>query len=389
MPLTQENHRRVDRKQLKVLQVLPALDNGGVERGTLEIAEALVGAGHRSVVLSAGGRLVGALESAGSRHVTWDIGRKHPGTLLQIRKLRAWLAEEKFDIIHVRSRMPAWITWLAWRKLPENIRSHTHLVSTMHGLHSVNRYSAIMTCGEKVIAVSDTCRLYILNNYPDTDPAKVITIFRGVDAAAFPANYSPAPDWQRSWAQTYPGLEDHFVVTLPGRLTRLKGHTDFLTLIADLKQRGIPVKGLIVGGEDPKRREYAREIRQLAQNLNLEDTIVFTGHRSDMKEIYAISDAVLSLSTKPESFGRTVLEALAIGTPVVGYAQGGVGEILTALYPEGACSPGDRAAITSQLERLYRGQTTPVQENTHFLLKDMCAKTLDLYQELCQHPSGS
>ena len=102
---------------MKVVQVLPGLQGGGVERGTLEVARALVAAGHESVVVSNGGRLVDELERDGSRHVAWDIGRKHPSTLLSIRRLRRWIARERPGILHARSRLPAWICWLAWRRM--------------------------------------------------------------------------------------------------------------------------------------------------------------------------------------------------------------------------------------------------------------------------------
>lgn len=370
-------------RPLKVLQVVPALDGGGVERGTLEVAKSLVAAGHDSQVLSAGGRMVKELETDGSRHITWNLGKKSPTTLLQVRKLRRWLAKEQFDILHVRSRMPAWIVWLAWRKLPPHIKARCHLVSTVHGLHSVNRYSAIMTCGERVIAVSRTCREYILSNYPDTPPEKIELIYRGVDAQAFPYGYRPEPAWLADWYRQNERLESAFIVTLPGRLTRLKGHAGFLRVVARLKQQGVPVLGLIVGGEDPKRKDYAAEIHNTVKEMGLTQDIFFTGHRRDMKDIYAASHAVLSLSTKPESFGRTVLEALAIGTPVIGYAQGGVSEILAELYPQGACQPNDEEAVFSGLMRLYEGALPLVKTNTVFLLEDMCKRTLALYQRLC------
>ncbi|MDX5299126.1 MAG: glycosyltransferase, partial [Gammaproteobacteria bacterium] len=242
---------------MKILQVLPALNSGGVERGTLEIAEAIVRAGHTSVVLSAGGRLVTELESAGSRHVSWDLGRKNPLLLLQVRKLRRWLLSERFDIIHLRSRLPAWMIWLAWRKLPEGQRPH--LVTTVHGLHSVSRYSAIMTCGERIIVVSETARRYVLDNYPKADPARIRLIYRGIDPAAFPRQYTPDVEWRADWYATFPSLKNRFVVTLPGRMTRLKGHLDFLRMLVLLREEIPGLRGLIVGGEDPKRRAYAQE----------------------------------------------------------------------------------------------------------------------------------
>ncbi|PID43994.1 MAG: glycosyl transferase [Proteobacteria bacterium] len=379
---------------MKVLQVLPGLENGGVERGTLEIASALVLDGHESWVISSGGKLVSQLEAGGSHHKEWDIGKKSPLTLLQVRKLRQWLQQQQFDIIHVRSRMPAWITWLAWRKLPDQIRQHSHLVSTMHGLHSVSKYSEIMTCGERVIAVSKTCQHYITRNYPATRQEKIRLIYRGVDDREFPYGYQADTNWQGQWYEHYPALRQAFVIALPGRLTRLKGHNEFLTLIAALKNmypknRCPPIKGLIVGGEDPKRKNYAREIYQRVAELGLKDDIIFTGHRPDMKEIYSVVDVVLSLSAKPESFGRTVLEALAIGTPVIGYDRGGVGEILCALYPSGRCEVNRPAQVQEKLQELYEGNHPEVRRNTLFLLSEMQNRTLALYQSLATRPAGS
>ncbi len=369
-------------RHLKVLQVLPSLENGGVERGTLEIASALVADGHESWVISSGGSLVALLEANGSRHRLWQIGKKSPLTLLQVRKLRTWLQQQQFDIIHVRSRMPAWITWLAWRKLPEKTKRHSHLVSTMHGLHSVSKYSEIMTCGERVIAVSNTCRAYIRQNYPATGQEKIQLIYRGVDSLAFPYGYQANIGWRHRWYQQYPILEQAFVVALPGRLTRLKGHNEFLTIIAGLKKNCRRIKGLIVGGEDPKRKRYARALYKRVAELGLKEYVIFTGHRSDMKEIYSVSNVVLSLSTKPESFGRTVLEALAIGTPVIGYDQGGVGEILQELYPFGRCEVNQPMQIQQKLQELYRGNALKVNPNTMFLLSAMQNQTLALYQSL-------
>lgn len=125
-------------------------------------------------------------------------------------------------------------------------------------------------------------------------------------------------------------------MTLPGRMTRLKGHEDFIELMKRLTESGLPVWGLVVGGEDRRRKAYAEEIKQCARQAGL-DNLIFTGHRSDLREIFAVSNVVLSLSTQPESFGRTVLEALSLGVPVVGYDHGGVGEILNSLFPEGGC----------------------------------------------------
>lgn len=376
-----------------MLQVLPSLDSGGVERGTLEIARALVARGHRSCVLSAGGRLVAQLEREGSRHFLHDIGRKSPFTLLRYRALRDLFAAERFDIVHVRSRLPAWVAFLAWRGMPSAQRPR--LVSTVHGLYSVSAYSGIMCRGERVIAVSDTVRDYIARHYakdaagghwPRIDMAKVVTIPRGVDPAEFPRGYQPSPAWRDAFAAQYPQLAGRFVVTLPGRITRLKGHHDFITIIGTLAAAGMDVAGLVVGGDDPRRAAYAREIRARVQAEGLSDRILFLGHRSDMRDIYAVSDCVMSLSAKPESFGRTVLEPLALGRPVVAYAHGGVAEILEALFPSGAAPNGDAKTAAARLAGVLQGtrdgSLPAVRPNDRFLLSVMQERTLALYEEL-------
>jgi glycosyltransferase involved in cell wall biosynthesis len=265
-------------RRLTVIQMLPSLESGGVERGTLEVAAALVAAGHRSVVISAGGRLVDALRAAGSEHITLPVDRKSLFSLLQVRPLRALLREQGADILHVRSRMPAWIAWLAWRGMPAADRPH--FVTTVHGLYSVNRYSAIMTRGERVIAVSDTARNYILDNYPDVDPQRIVTIHRGVDPAAFPYGYRPDTDWMNEWYASYPFLKGRKVLTLPGRLTRLKGHEDFIDLIAALAANGHDVHGLIVGHLDPGRARYIAGLRRRMEQAGVTGRITLTGQRA-------------------------------------------------------------------------------------------------------------
>ena len=375
----------VTMKPLKVLQLLPALDSGGVERGTLEIARALVATGHESVVLSKGGRLVEALQREGSRHITLELGRKSPLTFLHARRLRRLFEAERFDIVHARSRMPAWVAWLAWRGTP--LATRPRFVTTVHGMHSVSRYSAIMCAGERVIAVSDTVRDHIRSHYPPrrwphlTDD-HITVIPRGIDPAEFPRDYQPSSEWLARFHAEFPQLGQRKVLTLPGRLTRLKGHHDFITLVGKLVADGLDVLGLIVGGEDPKRPGYAREIRARVLAAGLTERIVFTGHRSDMREIYAISDCVLSLSSTPESFGRTVLEPLAMGRPVVGYAHGGVAEILAELFAHGAVAKGDIGAATLRADAVLKGKTPAVLPNTRFLLERMQSSTLSLYEAL-------
>ncbi len=365
-------------RKLTVVQILPALQSGGVERGTLEVGKYLVEHGHRSVVISAGGRMVEQLVREGSEHVSWDIGRKSLWTLRLIPRLRRFLIENQVDILHARSRMPAWICYLAWKGMDPKTRPR--FVTTVHGLYSVNAYSAVMTKGEKIIAVSEAARDYILRNYPDVPAERIVAIPRGVDPGEFPHGYRPPPTWLKTWQAENPGLSGRKILTLPGRITRLKGHHDFIDLIAQLRDRNLDVHGLIVGGEDPNRRAYAAEVRKAVHDRGLDSALTFTGARTDIREIFSISAIVLSLSNKPESFGRTVLEALSLGVPTVGYSHGGVSEILRTLYPAGAVEVGN---VTQLVETVARLLETPaaVRPGNPYTLENMLASTLALYEQ--------
>ncbi|NWG86904.1 MAG: glycosyltransferase family 4 protein [Hydrogenophilaceae bacterium] len=368
-------------RKLTVVQVLPALDAGGVERGTLEVGKHLVEQGHRSIVISAGVRLVEQLEREGSEHVQWDIGRKSLWTLHLVPRLRRFLRENRVDILHVRSRLPGWICYLAWKGMDPKTRPR--FVTTVHGPYSVNAYSAVMTRGERVIVISEMIRDYVLRNYPEVDPGKLRLIYRGVDPTAFPHGYQPAQAWLDSWYAQFPLTRGKKLITLPARITRWKGQEDFIELIAQLKTKHPDVHGLIVGEPHPRRRQFLEELKAKVHALGLDNNITFTGHRGDLREVMAISAIVLSLSREPEAFGRTTVEALRLGRPVVGYNHGGVGEQLAAILPGGAVPVGDLTTVETRInEWLHKSPEIPTTQP--FTLERMLDNTLNVYLELAQ-----
>ncbi len=367
------------KKSLTVCQLLPALHGGGVEQGTLEVAAALVHAGHRSLVISAGGRLLPALLDTGSQHVNWPIGRKSPFTLRLVSRLRRLLVSQGVDILHARSRLPAWITWLAWRSMDPATRPR--FVTTVHGLYSVNVYSAVMTRGERVVAVSGSAREYVLQHYPGVNPDRVVVIPRGVDVTDYQPNYRPDNAWLEAWRQQYPVLERRFVITVPGRVGRRKGVLQLVRIIADLRVRGIPAHGLVVGELPVASSALARELQSAIVTAGLVDCITLTGFRDDVREIMSVSSVVLSLSLQPEAFGRTVNEALALGIPVAGYAHGGVGEQLAQHFPAGRVQPGDVGAMTALLGEW--SLTPPSMQDVRvYTRQDMLNSTLTMYRDL-------
>lgn len=368
--------------RLTVVQMLPALNAGGVERGTLEMARALVTAGHRSIVISSGGRLVAQLEREGSEHITLPVQRKSIASLFQVRPLRALINSIKPDIIHARSRVPAWMAWLALRKIPEATRPR--FITTVHGLHSVSPYSAIMTRGDKVIAISETVRNYIRQNYPQCPEERIVLINEGIDPVDFPYDYQPSAAWLAQWQAEFPELSGKKVLALPGRLTRLKGHASFIQLIKALAPSHAGIHGFIIGGAEAKKAAYANELKTQIAQAGLADRISFTGHREDMRDVLSQCDLVFSLSTKPETFGRTVLEAILLGKPVIGWDIGGVAEILRACYPQGITANGDEAELLKVTAHWLETPTRPAHA-TAFPLDAMVKKTLQLYASMVKN----
>lgn len=369
---------RVATRKLTVVQLLPALNAGGVERSTLEIGAALVAAGHRSIAICAPGRLVEKFIAQGSEHIALDIGRKSLATLRHIWTLRRLFSELKPDIVHARSRLPAWIGWRALRGMRE---PQPHFVTTVHGLNSPGHYSAILTRGERVICVSNTLRDYVLAHYHELDPARITVIPRGIDPVEFPRDHHLSDAWLATFQRDFPQLVGGYLLTLSGRGTRLKGHHDAVRLLAALRARDVDARLLLLGAREAGREAYIAEVEALAAQLGVAAQLVITPPRSDVRDVYAISNLVLQLSNQPESFGRTVIEALALGRPVLGYAHGGVGELLGELYPAGAVPLGDTSALLQRAIQLLRAApaVAPLEK---YRLADMQAATLQLYAEV-------
>lgn len=365
---------------MKVLQILPELNSGGVERGTLEVADHLVKNGHEALVVSNGGRMVGALEASGARHIAMPVHKKSIASLFQVKPFRKLLEREKPDILHIRSRVPGWIAYLAWRKMDPATRPR--LVSTVHGFYSVNRYSAVMTKGERVIAVSESIKAYILNNYPEVPESRIKVIHRGVSPEQFPRAYRASEEWMEAWRKEFPFLEEKTTLLLPGRITRWKGQEDFIRLIAALRKCGMDAHGLIAGETHPKKKEFEVELRALAAELGVTENITFLGHRNDVREVMAVSDLVLSLSRDPEAFGRVSLEAMSLGKPVVAYDHGGVGEQLKALFAEGLVPLGDMDFLERAVLSVVASGNLPLKPSKPFLLENMLGSTLEEYDML-------
>ena len=363
---------------MHIVQALVSLNLGGSELVATELSEYATSQGHRVSLIAADGPLGERVRACGAEHLNWPIGKKRLGTLRYISRLSEWLNRERPDILHVHSRLPAWICLLAIRR--QQPAARPAFITSMHGHYSVSRYSAVMAGGDRVIAVSDHIRDYTLHNYPPTDPARVMTVLGGVSHQAFPYGYRPQPAWHEQSYRDFPELKGRRLLCLPGRLSRYKGHPDFIELLARLLPEFPDLQGVIVGQAKPGSR-YRDELEGLAERYGVLDRISFVGARTDMRDWLAASAIVFSLcSDPPEAFGRTVPEALHLGVPVIGWNHGGVQEVLSEIFPAGAIPPGDRQQLTQRAREFLLHRPT-VADSTAFGLQESMQKTMAVYHQ--------
>ena len=366
-----------------VVQIVPKLDTGGAQRSAIEIAEALVAAGHRAIIVAKPGRWSAWAARVGAELIPLDLGRKSPLVLLNMLKLRRLIIAVQPDIVHTRSRLPSWLTWLTLRSLPKSMRPHW--ATTVHGLHSVSRYSAIQHAGTLAIAVSQTAKDYVLAHYPNARSSALSVIERGADSKIFYPKQNTVA-WQSEFDAQFPNLSGKPMLLLAGRGTRLKGHAEALYLLANLRQRGLDATLFFAGIVEAERSAYLAEIKKLCCELGLAEVTVFSESRTDLPALYAHAALVLQLSNRPESFGRTVAEALLCGARVLGFDHGGVGEQLRAAFPAGLVALGDREQLADRALALLQTQLDDVGADLAKVptLTQMQGKTLKHYQALLQ-----
>ena len=373
-------------RALTILQVLPNLEGGGVERGTIEMAAAIQAAGWNSIVVSAGGKMVYELDRIGVRHITMPVHSKNPLVIRQnLRRLVKLIRAEKVDVVHARSRAPAWSAYGAARK------TGAHFVTTFHAAYTrggmlKNWYNSVMARGEKVIAISDFIANHIKENY-QVNEADIVTIARGVDCRRFnPGAVSAeriikmATDW---------ALPDGVpVIMMPGRLTRLKGHTSLIEALARIPDKNF--LALFVGAGSG-REAYRSELNKLVLEKGLQGKIQIKDYCSDMSAALMLADVVVSATTVPEGFGRVSVEAQAMGRPVVATAHGGSLETVVNGETGWLVPVGDLDAMAQAIKTAL--ELTPEQREvfaektrqfvmTNFTVEKMCDATLDVYRSV-------
>lgn len=368
-----------------ILQVLPALVTGGVERGTIEIAEAQIAAGFRAIVASAGGPMVAELERLGARHVALPLDRKSPLALWRnAARLVALVRAEGVAILHARSRGPAWSAWLAAR------RTGARFVTTYHGTYNEGfpgkrAYNAVMAKGDRVIAISHFIAGLIAERH-GASAERIRIIPRGVD----PRRFDPAlvaPERLALLRATWDVPEGYPVVLLPGRVTRWKGQKVLVEAMAALPGNAM---ALLVGNQGGK-RDFVAELEARIAALGLGGRVRLVGHAEDMAAALLLADVVVHASTDAEAFGRTVIEAQAMARPVIASDLGGPRETVEDGVTGWRVPPGDAAALATALtrvlampasERAAIGAAARQAVLAHYTTRAMQDATIAVYREL-------
>ncbi len=374
-----------------ILQVLPRLETGGVERGTVEVAQALTDAGWRAVVASEGGRMEREVTRAGAEHVSLPLASKNPLTIRRNgRALEALIRDRGIDLVHARSRAPAWSALRAARG------AGVPFVTTFHGTYNLGlmglkrRYNAVMAMGDRVIAISEFIKRHMMSEYA-TPADRIRVIHRGVDLSRFDVERISAEriiQLARRWRLA----DGDNVVMLPGRLTRWKGQLLLIEAAAILKARGFdrPFRVLLVGS-DQGRTAYREEVEAAIDKAGLKAVVQIADDCADMPAAYMLADVVVSASTDPEAFGRVAAEGQAMGRPVVAPDHGAAPEIVQhgrtgwlfgALHAEALADTLQKALTLTQDEREALAQRAIAHVRDHFTTARMTDRTLDVYREL-------
>lgn len=338
---------RLAKSGLTVLQVIPELAAGGAERTTLEIVEALKATGGRAIVVSEGGRMEDELKALGGELVRLPVKSKSPLTIRRnANAIAELIRQENIDIVHARSRAPAWSALWAAR------RTNTPFVTTYHGSYGGKSapkklYNSVMARGDIVIANSDFIADHVRNTHK-IDNDRLVTIHRGVDTEAF-APDRVDPQKVAALRHSLAGDADYLLL-LPGRLTDWKGQMVLIDALEGvMKTRSVSLIAQLVG-DAQGRDAYVSALKTRIHEAGLDEFVMISGHYSDMPTLLAASDLVLAPSTRPEAFGRIAIEAGAMGKPVIVSDHGGQRETVLPGQTGWLVEPGNAAALQSAIE---------------------------------------
>ena len=360
---------------MRIAQILPELNVGGVETGTVDLVKALKKRGEEPYVISNGGALVGELVKAGIPHLELPVHRKSIASLALVREIAAFIERERIDIIHARSRVPAWLAYLAVR------RTNCDFVTTCHGYYSKHFLSRVMGWGKRVIVISHSIGRRMIDDF-GVPPERITLIHRGVDLSRYPFFFGKYDK---------PKSGPYKIINV-GRITPIKGHQEFLRAVHLLSKRLSPLEVSIVGAPDDNKLYYLRDLKLMVERLGLSSQVQFLGTRRDIPELLREADLLVLPTRIPEAFGRVLIEAGACGTAVLASRIGGILDIIDENQNGLLFSPENYEEMAVQMERLIRDRALSKKMTLslrgkverEFSLEQMVEKTHQVYQEVRQ-----
>ncbi|WP_201544584.1 glycosyltransferase [Psychrobacter sp. H7-1] len=369
---------------MKVMRLLSSLKHDESERGIFHLGRALVKRGHTSIIISSADKehdLVKRLERDGNIYNQLSLEKKSWLALRQVLPLRRLIEKHQPDIIHIHSRTPAWI--LHWALKGAKVKRKPKLVATMYGFYPLNNYSRALLNVDRLITVSDSVSDYLMQGLKElkNPPRSITRIYRGVDTRSFPYRYNPSVYWLRRTFAEYPELEHKKWLLFPTIIGQEYGQEWLIDVVGNLGE-AFPNIHIIIMDDESRHGVVHDEFLQRVNALELQDKFTFIGSkRNDMREWLAAANLVLGLANQPESIGINILQAIHLGTPVVGWNKAAFNEILRPLYPQGLVKENTAYAlckvIRSQLENVMRPSITD-----KFTMQQMIDETLEVYSTL-------
>ncbi|WP_201594368.1 glycosyltransferase [Psychrobacter vallis] len=370
---------------MKVMRLLSSLKHDESERGIFHLGRALVKNEHTSIIVASADEdndLVKRLKRDGNHYHQLHMNKKSWLSLLQVSALRQLIEKYDPDVIHVHSRTPAWILHLALRRA--RVKRMPKLVSTMYGFYPINKYSKALLDVDTIITVSDSVTNYLKKGLrrEDADPKTIKRIYRGVDTRRYPYRHNPSVYWLRHTFAEYPELEHKKWLVFPTVIGHEYGQEWLIDILGNLHEQ-FPNIHVIIMDEDYKVNDVVHEdFRQRTNALDLADRITYVGSkRNDMREWLSAANIVLALANEPESIGINALQAIHLGTPVIGWDQAAFSEILQPLYPQGLVKKYNANALCKAVRNQLESVTRPEMTNK-FTMREMIDETIAVYQDL-------
>jgi len=372
-----------------IMQIIPELGPGGAEQGCIDIAAALIASDAQAIVVSNSGSRVHELERTGAVHVNLPVNSKNPLVMMKnIKRLRRLIERYNVNIVHARSRAPAWSAWRAC------MGTQAHFMTTAHAPYNIANeakrfYNSVMAKGERVIAISQYVADYMRDNYRLNDN-RVRVIHRGIAMDRFHPT-AVTPERMITLAKTWRIPDGANVVMLPGRLTRWKGHHILIEAMANLSRKDL---FCVMIGSDQGRSEYRKELEQTIEEKGLGGHVRLVDHCNDMPAAYMLATVVVSASTDPEGFGRIPVEAQAMGRPVIATDHGGAKETVLRGQTGWLVEPGNAGDLAKAIEEslmLSANQRAILATRAmnhianNFTREGMADQTLNVYAELLRN----